>query len=236
MNAHTIWCLTRKDLHLNRRALGVYVAGGVLAVALSAVHDSAARGLGITLAVNVFIAACFQLVMGNVLGERERKTLAFTLAQPVSPRDVTAGKLLASLLCYVLCGLFAAVAIVFLAPVDVFAAAAHDGRGALSHALGWSAYFALVLGGFLVPFAAVLGTAIVSESLGWTIAVSSSLIFVLGNGTVMLAPRLRFLVSYARDLARGGPTLPATLVAELALVTAIVALTFWLQERKRDFV
>ncbi len=236
MNRRAVFLLARKDLYLLRLPLAIYVGAGALAAVLSASADRSARSLGVTLAMNVFIGACFHLVIGNVLGERERRTLAFTLALPVSPREVTAGKLLSSVALYALCGLFAAIALVALAPVDVFAAGASDGRGLLSHALGWLAYLALVLGGFLVPFAGVLATAIVSESLGWTIAVASGMIFVLGNGLILLGSRLRFLAAYARDLARGGPTLPVTLVFEAALVVCILAFTFWMQERKRSFL
>lgn len=47
-----------------------------------------------------------RIVIGNVLGEREKKTLAFTLSLPVSPRELVAGKLLSSVAMYVACGLF----------------------------------------------------------------------------------------------------------------------------------
>lgn len=235
MNPHAVFRLAIKDLYLLRLPLAIYVGAGALAVALAATPDRSARSLGVTLAMNVFIAACFQLVIGNVLGERERKTLAFTLSLPVS-RELTAGKLLSSVLLYALCGGFAAAALVFLAPAGVVAGAAQEGQSPLSHALGWLPYVALILGGFLVPFATVLATAVVTESLGWTIAVSSSLIFVLGNGLLMFGPRLQFLGAYARNIARGGPALPATLVLEAALLVCILAVTFWLQQRKRSFV
>jgi ABC-type Na+ efflux pump permease subunit len=236
MNPTTVFRLAVKDLYLLRLPLAIYVGAGALAVALAAVPDRSARSLGVTLAMNVFIAACFQLVIGNVLGERERKTLAFTLSLPVSPRELTAGKLLSSVSLYTLCGVFAAVALMALAPAGVVAGAAHDGRSLLSHALAWLPYVALVLGGFLVPFATVLATAVVTESLGWTITVSSSLIFVLGNGLIMFGPRLHFLGAYARNVSRGGPALPATIVLEAALLVCILAVTFWLQDRKRSFV
>jgi len=236
MNPTTVFRLAGKDLYLLRLPLAVYAGAGALAVVLASIPDRSARSLGVTLAMNVFIAACFQLVIGNVLGERERKTLAFTLSLPVSPRELTAAKLLSSVSCYTLCGVFAAVALMSLAPAGLVAGAAHGGRGLLAHPLGWIPFLALVLGGFLVPFAIVLATAVVSESLGWTIAVSSSLIFVLGNGLIMFGPRLRFLGAYARNLGRGGPALPATLVVEVALLVCILAVTFWLQQRKRSFL
>jgi ABC-type Na+ efflux pump permease subunit len=236
MKFSTVWHLAAKDLHLMRRSLVLYGAAGLAAIVLASLDDRSARSLGITLAINVFIAACFHLVLGNVLQERERKTLAFTLSLPVSPREATAGKLLSSLLLYLGSGLPAAFALVFLSPVDVFAAAAHDGRGLVSHALGWLAYFALVLGGFLVFFAGALAVAIVSESLGWTIGILSAAIFVGGNGLLLFGSRLPPLAAYVRDLRHGGPALPATLGIEALAILATLALTFFLQDRKTSFL
>ncbi len=236
MNAHTIFRLAVKDLALLRRPLALYAAAGCVAVALAATHDQAARSLGITLAINVFLAACFHLVLGNVLGERERKNLAFVLSLPVSPIEQAAAKLLSSIGMYAGVGSFAAFAFVFLAPVDVFAAMASDGRGLLSHALGWTAYFALVLGGFLVPFAIVLATAVVSESLGWTIAVSTGLIFGLGNGLFLFGPRASVVAAYVRSLRTGGPALPATLAFEAAAIACTLGIALHLQSRKTSFL
>lgn len=236
MILRTVLRLAAKDLYLLRLPLAIYLGAGVLAVVLAGIDDRAARSLGVTLAMNVFIAACFHLVLGNVLGERERKTLAFTLALPVSPRELVAGKLLSSVGMYVMSGLFATTALVFLSPVDVFATMASDGRGGLSHLAGWLAYFALTLGGFLALFSIVLATAIVSESLGWTITAATGLIFVVGNGLFLFGPRWTVLARYARELRTGGPALGWTLAVEALFITGILLLTFRLYERKTSYL
>jgi len=112
VNATTVLRLAAKDIRLLRLPLAVYLGAGAIAVVLAGIDDPAARSLGVTLAANVFIAACFQLVIGNVLGERERKTLAFTLSLPVSARELTAGKLVSSVSFYAICGSFAAATLV----------------------------------------------------------------------------------------------------------------------------
>jgi ABC-type Na+ efflux pump permease subunit len=231
MNARTVWRLAAKDLHLLRIPVALYLGTGALAIVLSGIDDRAARSLGTTLAINVFLAACFHLVLGNVLGERERKTLAFTLSLPVSPREVTAGKLVSSVGMYALCGTLAAVALRLLSPDELFVS-----NNFQAHALGWLAYLGLTLGGFLVFFSIVLATAIVSESLGWTIGVTTTLIVVVGNGLFLAAPRLRFLMAYVGELRRGGPAVPTTLAAEALLLGCILAATFWMQGRKRSYL
>lgn len=236
MNARTVVRLARKDLSLLRWPFLLYVALGVVAVGLAGIDDRAARSLGLTLAANVLIATCFHLVLSNVLGERQHRTLAFVLSLPVSPREIVAAKLLSSVVMYLACGLLATTAMVHLAPVDVFAAMASDGRGFVSHLAGWSAYFALVLGGFLALFSIVLATAIVSESHGWTMASAVGLIFVVGNGLFLFGPRLAAVARYARDLRQGGAALYWTLGAEALAITAILWGTFRLYERKKSFL
>ncbi len=236
MNARTVARLARKDLSLLRWPFLLYVALGGLAVGLAGIDDRAARSLGLTLAANVLIATCFHLVLSNVLGERQNRTLAFTLSLPVAPREIVAAKLASSVVMYLACGLLATTAMVHLAPVDVFAAMAADGRGLLAHLAGWSAYFALVLGAFLALFAIVLATAIVSESHGWTMASAVGLIFVVGNGLFLFGPRLAVVARYGRDLRRGGPALFWTLVVEALVIAGILWLTFRLYERKKSFL
>jgi ABC-type Na+ efflux pump permease subunit len=236
VNARTVALLARKDLSLLRWPFLLYVTMGALAVALAGIDDRAARSIGLTLAANVFIATCFHLVLSNVLGERQNRTLAFAMSWPVSPREIVAGKLASSLVMYLACGILATTAMVHLAPVDVFAAMAADGRGMVAHLGGWTAYFALVLGGFLACFSFVLATAILSESHGWTMASAVGLMFVASNGLFLLGPRVSVIARYARDLRRGGPALYGTLLVETLVIAAIVGLTFRLYGRKRSFL
>jgi len=83
---------------------------------------------------------------------------------------------------------------------------------------------------------AVIAAAIVSESIGWTIAVLTGLIFVFGNVVLQVAPRLRWVGRYVREMARGGPALPVTLGAEAAGIAVVVVVMLALQGRKTSFV
>ena len=77
---------------------------------------------------------------------------------------------------------------------------------------------------------------IVSESIGWTIAVLTGSIFVFGNFVLQMLPSIGWIGRYLRDLARGGPAVPVTLGAEALGLTAVVALVLTLQGRKTSFV
>ncbi len=236
MSRHAVARLVLKDVSLMRLPAVLYTLAALAGLALAAAGGTAARSAGITLALNVLIGVSFHVLLGPVLGERERKTLAFVMSLPVTPRQAALAKLVSSFVLFLIPATFAATALVFLSPVDVFAAMAASDRSLLSHVAGWAAYFGLVLGAWALFFSIVLAAAIVSESIGWTIAVLTGLIFVAGNLVLQLAPSIAWVGRYLRDLARGGPALAGTLVAEAAGIVFVVAVMLALQARKTSFV
>lgn len=236
MSGTAIRHLVAKDVALMRVPLAAYTAAAGAAAALALAGAPPARSMGITLALNVLIGVSFHVVLGPVLGERERKTLPLAMSLPVTPQELTAGKMLAALVLFAIPGIVAATALVALSPVDVFAATAHSSRSALSHAAGWAAYFGVVLGAWAAFFSVVLGAAIVTESIGWTIAVLTGTIFVGGNLAIQMGPTIGVVGRYFRDLAHGGPALGWTLAAEGVAIAVAVATTLVLQGRKTSFV
>lgn len=235
MNTRVVLRLVAKDCSLMRLPIAIYTivafAGLILAAA-----GGAGRGAGITLALNVLIGLSFHVMLGPVLGERERKTLAFVMSLPVTPREAAVAKLVAAFVLFLIPATVAATALVFLSPVDVFGAMAASHRSVLSHVLGWIGYYGLVLGAWCLFFSVVLAAAIVSESLGWTIAVLTGLIFVVGNFVLQVAPGLAWVGRFLRDLARGGPAVFVTLFAEALGIALVVAVMLALQGRKTSFV
>jgi hypothetical protein len=236
MNARVVTRLIAKDLSLMRLPIALYTAAAVAGLSLAVLGGAAGRSAGITLALNVLIGVSFHVMLGPVLGERERKTLAFVMSLPVTPRDAAIAKLLAAFVLFLIPGTVAATALVFISPVDVFSAMAASDRSVLSHVAGWIGYYGVVLGAWLWFFSVVLAAAIVSESIGWTIAVLTGLIFVFGNTALQVAPKLGWVGRYVRDLARGGPALPATLAVEALGIAVVVVLMSAAQGRKKSFV
>jgi ABC-2 type transport system permease protein len=236
MNTRVVLRLIAKDCSLMWMPIAAYTAAAFVGLALAAGGGAAGRGAGITLALNVLIGVSFHVMLGPVLGERERKTLAFVMSLPVTPRDAAVAKLLAAFVLFLIPATVAATALVYLSPIDVFSAMAASERSVLSHLLGWIGYYGLVLGGWCLVFAVVLAAAIVSESIGWTIAVLTGMIFVFGNIVLQVAPKLGWVGRYVRDLARGGPGLSLTLAVEALGIALVVAVMLTLQGRKTSFV
>jgi hypothetical protein len=236
MSARVVSHLIAKDCSLMRVPLAAYTVAALGGLILASAGGAAGRGAGISLALNVLIGVSFHVMLVPVLGERERKTLAFVMSLPVTPGDAAVAKLVSAFLIFLIPATVAATALVFLSPVDVFGAMAAYDRTVLSHVAGWIGFYGLVLGAWLLFFSVVLAVAIVSESIGWTIAVLTALAFVFGNAVIQVAPKLGWVGRYVRDLARGGPALPITLAAEASGIALVVFVMLVLQGRKSSFV
>ena len=234
MNARSIGRLVMKDCSLMRVPLAIYTITAGLAVALAFAGGNMGHTAGMTLALNVLIGVSFHVVLGPVLGERERKTLAFVMSLPVTPTDATVAKLLSAFTLFVIPATVAAVAFVVLSPADIVAAMAASDR--MWSPLRWIGYFALVVGAWGVFFSVVLGAAIVSESIGWTIGVLLGLLFVVGNFALQVLPALPVFARFLRSLTHGGTAFPVTLTVEAAVIAFVVAVTLALQARKTSFV
>ena len=199
-----VFTLIRKDWTLHRLAIGVYSAAAAMGALLAASPDRTIRSLGVTLVLNVMIGQFFHFPMGAILGERERRTLAF-----------------------------GACLMLFMVPLGAVAACV-----ALTPAVPVTVLHLLpaALLGWLLLFAAVSATTLVSESLGVTMAVLLGLMFVLGNGVALIAPRIPALGRWVEVLSRGGSALSVTLGAEALAVAGVLALAVWLQGRKQSYV
>jgi len=236
MKVKNIARLVRKDCWLMRWPLAAYILAAAAGLAMTLSGGSVARSAGITLAFNVLIGVSFHVMLGPVLGERERKTLAFVMSLPVTPKDAAVAKLVAAFALFVIPATIAASTLVWLSPIDIPAAMAAAHRPLWSHLLGMLGYYALVLGAWMVFFSVVLGAAIISESVGWTIGVLTGVLFVFGNFVMQILPTLHGLRPYLRTLARGQAALPVTIACEAAGIAAIVAIVLTMQQRKTSFV
>ncbi len=236
MNPAIIVRLVRKDCWLMRWPLAAYILAALTGLALTVTGGSVARSAGITLAFNVLIGVSFHVMLGPVLGERERKTLAFVMSLPVTPGDAAVAKLVAAFTLFLLPATIAATALVWLSPINIPAAMAATHRPLWSHLPGVLGYYAVVLGAWMLFFSVVLGAAIVSESVGWTIATLTAMLFVFGNFVLQVLPRMHGVGRYLRALGRGQAALPVTIACEAAGIAAIVSIILVLQRRKTSFV
>lgn len=216
--------LVLKDWQLYRRLIIFTVEGGAVALALLLFRRQTPAVLGSIFFFTALILVSSLLPNVSVMNERKKQTLPFMMSLPISSIQYTTAKLLATI------G-------IFLTPWVALAAAAVwliAGRGIFPHGVVPVTVILLLL-----PFLGcciVTGVTLVGETEGWYIAAN-----VVCNSSYGLA--WYFIVStpaLARDLfskvAVWSPTVLTVLAVEFALIVLTLALTFYLQSRKRDFI
>lgn len=221
MRADSVARLARAELSLGREWALAYALAALAGAALVATRDESIRSLGVSLIMGTLIGQCFHLPIVGVFHDITRGTRAFTLSLPVTPAEYAAGKLLANgLLFLVPAG--AATLAVLATPAE--------------HRLFSTPLVLLMLLGWLIFFFQNLGIALVTESMGITIVALLGELFVVGNGSMMLAPRVPGMLRVWGQLEGGGPIRDFAFVLMVFELAAVIALILFLMNRKRRFL
>lgn len=224
MNAGMVKRLVQKDWYFYRWPIAFYIGAGLACIAALGAGGEGAFYAGCVGLLTVLISAGIHLTMGTVVEERRNHTLTFVMSLPVSPSEYTLAKILANIVIFGLVWVT-----LFVGTIAVIA-----GRGAVPD--GLIPFAAVILGEIFFGYCLTLCVAIVSESLGWTIAA-----MITAN---LLLQAVMYAVSHvpAVDQAMKTDTIlwqqpiSGLLVAEIGSILLMLALTFYLQARKTDFL
>ncbi|MCY2968310.1 MAG: hypothetical protein NT069_32550 [Planctomycetota bacterium] len=224
MNTQAIGILFLKDLYLSRRPLFAYFAAGILSSAVSVIPQPTVAFVGFILILTVAIGSGMHLLGELLLGEGSDQTRTFILSLPVSLLDYSLAKI-------------AVVLTTFLIPWFTMLACSI----VLTAVLPWSKAGAIpvlvvVFFELLASYALQLVTAVISDSVGWTIAV-----MVAGNVFLNLFLMALFQNPEVSESMKGAvPTLSPLLVkiicVEVAIIVVALGLAVAMQVRKRDLV
>ena len=224
MNATMVKLLVLKDWYFLRWPIFGYLAAGALALALLSTDSEGAFYAGSILLLTVLISAGIHVAMATVVQERTDQTLPFVMSLPVSPREYTIAKLLANVLIFLVPWLILLLGTLFLI---VFLVDVPDGL---------IPFTVLLLTELFVGYVLILAVALISESQGWAIgAIVFANLFFQG---------FMYVVSHMPSIADtikgpvavwSGPAV-ALLVSEIVVIVLLLGLTFYLQDRKTDFL
>lgn len=224
MNMHAIQILFLKDLFLSRRYLFGYLVGGIASAAITCLPNPTLNFIGFLLIMTVAIAAGIHMIGMLLLAENTDQTRMFVMSMPVSLLDYSLGKISVVLTTYLIpwsTMLAFCVIATFVVP-----GAKHGSVVVLP------AIFLFLLCGFMIQ----LVTAVVSESVGWTICV------MVGCNVLLNVFLMKFFENPAIVAARNSESViwdPVVLqllgVECLVIVAALVAAVFF-QTRKRDLI
>jgi ABC-2 type transport system permease protein len=224
MNTHTIGILFLKDLYLSRRPLFAYFAAGIACSALSVVPQPTVAIAGFILILTVAIGSGMHLLGELLISEGNDQTRTFILSLPVSMLDYSIAKI-------------AVVLTAFLIPWCTMLACSI----VLTSVLPWGKAGAIpvLVVVFLELFAAFtlqLVTAVITESVGWTVCV-----MVACNVFLNLFLMSLFQASQVSEMMKSnvptlGPLIMQIMGIEVAVIVAALAVTVALQTRQRDLV
>lgn len=222
MNLQAIRILFLKDLFLSRRQLFAYFVAGMAASGLVCIPNSTLAFVGFILVVTVAIAAGIHLIGTLLLSETTDQTRLFVMSLPISLLDYSIGKISVVLTTYLIpwTAMFASLVIAtFL-------------LGKQGNVAVLPAIFLFLLSGFMLQ----LVTAVISESVGWTICVMVGCNVGLNVFLMQL-----FAITEVTDVVKSEvlswPNVVLQIIAvELLVIALALATAFVFQTRKRDLV
>jgi ABC-2 type transport system permease protein len=225
MNIAMVCRLIWKDWYLNKAGILASLIGGMATLALvAAMHVSQmALILGIIVVVTILIGMG-AMVMISAASERRQLTLPFVMSLPINYREYTISKIAGGML-------------IFLAlwvPLVAAAVATILLTSGLPH--GMIPFVLIMAVEILMSTCLITAVAVTTESHGWTVAAAQvGAISLNGIGwSIVKLPQIGGLMRSATVRWSGAAT--ALLMAELALIVLMLAVTFLVQARKRDFL
>ena len=224
MNSNMIQLLIRKDWYLHRYEILGAIAVGLIALPITVFTGQAGFILGVILLVGALITISMQMAITTVINERKEQTLAFVMSLPVSTQEYTAAKILANLLIFFFAWsviLLGAVTLIFLVP---------------SLPLGLLPFVLIMIVELLVTGCLIFSVAITTESQPWTIGalLFCEFAFNAGGYAVAHTPGIGPYMWGAHIVWTAASI--GILCGELVLIALLLALTFYVQGRKTDFL
>ncbi len=220
MNLQAIRILFLKDLFLSRRPLFAYFVAGLAASALACVPQPTLSFVGFILVITVAIAAGIHLIGILLLAETTDQTRLFVMSLPISQLDYSIGKITVVLTTYLIpwTAMFASLVIATFV------------MGKQGNVAVLPAIFLYLLSAFTLQ----LVTAVISESVGWTICV------MVGCNVGMNVFLMQlFAIPEVSEVVKSDtlswPNIVLQIVAvELLIIAVALVITFLFQTRKRD--
>jgi ABC-2 type transport system permease protein len=216
--------LILKDWRLQRLQVILCMIGGAIALAVGQLGGETSMVVGGTWFFVALICVGCMLPVSTIVNERKKHNLPFLMSLPISPFQYSTAKLVSTV------GIFVVPWLALL----IAAALLVETSGTIPHG---TIPLILILATLpLVGFCFITGTALVSESEGWSIAAT-----VVCNSSYGLTwyfmTRIPGLMTEAKGpVAVWSPTALGILAVEFALIALSLGLSFYLQSRKRDFI
>lgn len=222
MNLKAIRILFLKDLFLSRRHLFAYFVGGMAASALVCTPNATLSFVGFILVITVAIAAGIHLIGTLLLSETTDQTKLFVMSLPISLLDYSIGKISVVLTTYLIpwTAMFACLIIA------TFVLGKQGNLAVLP------AIFLFLLSAFMLQMV----TAVISESIGWTICVMVGCNVGMNVFLMQLFANAEVAEVVKSDVLSWPSLILQIIGVELLIISVALAAAFLFQTRKRDLI
>ncbi len=224
MNGRVIQTLILKDWRLHRTHMVMSLAGGVVALAILQVKSETAFMIGTVWFFVALIVLGSMLPVSNVINERKKQNLALLMSLPVSALQYAISKMASTV------GLFLVPWVALVIAASTFVMSRSDIPKGIVPLM--CIMFALPLVGFCL----IAGTALVSESEGWTIAATIVCNSWYGLGWYFIIRNPEINGDLKSPVPVWSQAVLMLLIGEAVAILLILGVTFFLQSRKREFV
>ena len=224
MTNAVIRALILKDWQLHRRLISLSIAGGIIAIGVLQLKNETAFMIGAVWFFVSLIVLGNMMPISNVINERKKQSLAFLMSLPVSATQYGMAKLASTV------GMFLVPWAALVVAASAFMLSHRETPKGIIPAM--LILFGLPLIGFLV----VAGAALVSEIEGWTIAATIVCNSSYGVGWYLIIRNPGVYGNLKSPVPVWNSPVLTILGGEIAAIVLILAITFYLQSRKREFV
>ena len=223
MNSIT-WQLVKKDWHISRLPMLGYAVLGALSLVLIYLATNASFYIGTTLLITVLVVIGIHIIFVSIIHEASKQRLPFIMSLPITFMQYTRAKMLANLGIYGLAWLMltASVVAIILTSSDL-------PNGLVPFAL-------IVLGELFAANVLIFGVALVTESEAWTIVVMALCNLCISIYIFFVSSFPEINAHMEGSVAVWNNTALTFIGLEIVAITLFLALTFYAQARKRDYL
>ena len=222
MNLQAIRILFLKDLFLSRRYLFAYFVAGLAASAVVCIPNATFTFIGFLLVITVAISAGIHLIGTLMLSETTDQTRLFVMSLPISLLDYSIGKITVVLTTYLIPW-----TAMFICLIMATFVMGKQGNVAILPAI-----FLFLLCAFMLQ----LLTAVVSESVGWTICVMVGCNVGMNIFLMQLFANAE-VAEVGKSNVLSWPNIILQIIGvEVLIIIVALATAFLFQTRKRDLI
>lgn len=215
--------LVIKDCQLYQKMTAIYLAGGIVGLAIFSMPHIYCFYMGCIILMTVMVAAGFHMINLTIINEKKEQTLPFVMSLPIRPIDYALGKLVANMLIFIVPWLMLTLGLAF---ITVF--------GPIPD--GLLPFMLLVLFQLVVNYLLVLSLTIITESEGWSIFAMVVVNLFLNPVIMLIVRNPAFYQHFESEQFVWVPQASVILVVQLLISLVCIAAVILFQSRRRTFI